>query len=116
MSFDGFGPTTAFLRNLGRNNTKEWFHAHYDDYQEHLLEPAMAFVEAIGPTSVPTRITWTCGSGRAERRRGPTDTGSGSRRRRSSWAAGCTCWTSPTSSGTGLPWTTPGRGRNLHAL
>jgi uncharacterized protein (TIGR02453 family) len=49
MSFEGFGPTTTFLRNLGRNNSKEWFHAHYDDYQEHLLEPAMAFVEAIGP-------------------------------------------------------------------
>ena len=49
MSFEGFGQTTTFLRNLGRNNSKEWFHAHYDDYQEHLLEPAMAFVEAIGP-------------------------------------------------------------------
>src|SRR2546430_16146666 len=49
MSFEGFGPTTTSLRSLGRNNSKEWFHAHYDDYQEHLLEPAMAFVEAIGP-------------------------------------------------------------------
>src|SRR5205809_854739 len=49
MSFEGFGPTTTFLKDLGRNNSKEWFHDHYDDYQEHLLEPAMAFVEAIGP-------------------------------------------------------------------
>ena len=49
MSFQGFGKTTTFLRDLGRNNSKEWFHAHYDDYQERLLEPAMAFVEAIGP-------------------------------------------------------------------
>src|SRR5256885_16534135 len=49
MSFQGFGKTTTFLRDLGRNNSKEWFHTHYDDYQERLLEPAMAFVEAIGP-------------------------------------------------------------------
>jgi len=49
MTFEGFGTTTTFLKDLGRHNSKEWFHDHYDDYQEHLLEPAMAFVEAIGP-------------------------------------------------------------------
>jgi len=49
MTFEGFGATTTFLKDLGRHNSKEWFHDHYDDYQEQLLEPALAFVEAIGP-------------------------------------------------------------------
>jgi uncharacterized protein (TIGR02453 family) len=53
MAFERFGTTTTFLKDLGRNNSrnnsKEWFHDHYDAYQENLLEPAMAFVEAIGP-------------------------------------------------------------------
>ena len=41
--------TTTFLKDLRAHNSKEWFHDHYDDYQVHLLEPAIAFVKAIGP-------------------------------------------------------------------
>jgi uncharacterized protein (TIGR02453 family) len=50
MAFSGFGdPTFRFLRDLGRNNDKAWFQAHRAAYEEDLLEPAMAFIEAIGP-------------------------------------------------------------------
>jgi uncharacterized protein (TIGR02453 family) len=49
MAFDGF-PQDAlrFLRELGEHNTREWFQAHRDDYEELLLEPARDFVVAIG--------------------------------------------------------------------
>jgi uncharacterized protein (DUF2461 family) len=48
--FNGFGTNTRkFLRDLGRNNDKAWFDAHRDDYEAHYLEPAKAFVEAVGP-------------------------------------------------------------------
>jgi len=48
--FDGFGPkTTKFLRDLGRNNEKAWFDAHRAEYEAYYLEPAKAFVEAVGP-------------------------------------------------------------------
>lgn len=48
--FAGFGPKTKkFLRELGRNNDKAWFDAHRSEYEAHYLEPAKAFVEAVGP-------------------------------------------------------------------
>jgi uncharacterized protein (TIGR02453 family) len=50
MAFSGFGDATfRFMRDLGRNNDKAWFQAHRTAYEEDLLEPAMAFIEAIGP-------------------------------------------------------------------
>jgi len=50
MAFSGFGDATfRFMRDLGRNNDKAWFQAHRAAYEEDLLEPAMAFIEAIGP-------------------------------------------------------------------
>ena len=50
MAFTGFGdPTFTFLRDLGRNNDKAWFQAHRAAYEDDLLEPAMGFIEAIGP-------------------------------------------------------------------
>jgi uncharacterized protein (TIGR02453 family) len=50
MSFTGFGdPTIRFLKNLGRNNNRDWFQAHRAAYEDDLLEPALAFIEAIGP-------------------------------------------------------------------
>jgi uncharacterized protein (TIGR02453 family) len=49
MSFEGFPPDALrFLRELGENNTREWFHAHRDDYETLLLEPARDFVVAMG--------------------------------------------------------------------
>lgn len=41
--------TLAFLRGLAENNTKAWFEAHRADYQAHYVEPALAFVAALGP-------------------------------------------------------------------
>jgi len=50
MAFTGFGDATfRFLRDLGRHNDKEWFQAHRSAYENDLLEPSMAFIEAIGP-------------------------------------------------------------------
>jgi uncharacterized protein (TIGR02453 family) len=49
MAFAGFAPEAlAFLSDLGRNNRREWFHAHRDEYETLLLEPARDFVEAMG--------------------------------------------------------------------
>jgi uncharacterized protein (TIGR02453 family) len=49
MAFDGFPPgALRFLRELGENNTREWFHAHREDYETLLLEPARDFVIAMG--------------------------------------------------------------------
>ncbi len=47
--FAGFPPQTLeFLRGLGENNDKAWFTAHRADYETHYLEPAKAFVAALG--------------------------------------------------------------------
>ncbi len=49
MAFNGFGDATfRFLRDLERNNDKGWFQAHRSAYEDDLLEPSMAFIEAIG--------------------------------------------------------------------
>jgi uncharacterized protein (TIGR02453 family) len=37
-----------FLRELGENNNREWFHAHRDEYETLLLEPARDFVVETG--------------------------------------------------------------------
>ncbi|MGB5809457.1 MAG: DUF2461 domain-containing protein [Polyangiales bacterium] len=48
--FDGFGPETKkFLRGLGRHNEKAWFDAHRSEYEAYYMEPAKAFIEAVGP-------------------------------------------------------------------
>jgi uncharacterized protein (TIGR02453 family) len=48
--FRGFSKETVeFFRGLKRNNNKDWFEAHREVYQDHVLEPAKAFVVAMGP-------------------------------------------------------------------
>lgn len=48
--FTGFGPKTRkFLRDLGSHNEKKWFDAHRGEYERFYLEPAKAFVTAVGP-------------------------------------------------------------------
>lgn len=37
-----------FLSDLARNNNREWFQAHKEVYQERVLAPTQAFVEALG--------------------------------------------------------------------
>ena len=50
MSFDGFDRgLLRFLTDLRANNERDWFHAHRDEYEALLLEPARDFVEALGP-------------------------------------------------------------------
>jgi uncharacterized protein (TIGR02453 family) len=49
VEFDGFSRgALRFLRELGENNTRDWFHAHRDEYETLLLEPARDFVVAMG--------------------------------------------------------------------
>lgn len=37
----------AFLRDLARNNHREWFHANKGRYEEHVKAPLLALVEDI---------------------------------------------------------------------
>ncbi|HYD00200.1 MAG TPA: DUF2461 family protein, partial [Phycisphaerales bacterium] len=39
----------AFLRNLKKNNTAEWFKDHTADYERHVKAPLLAFIEALQP-------------------------------------------------------------------
>jgi uncharacterized protein (TIGR02453 family) len=45
-----FGPELfSFLADLRANNDRDWFAANRDRYEEHLLEPALAFINAFAP-------------------------------------------------------------------
>src|SRR6266567_1877273 len=47
-AFTGFTPECpAFFRNLAANNTKPWFEAHRQEYEEYLLEPLKALVTEL---------------------------------------------------------------------
>jgi uncharacterized protein (TIGR02453 family) len=47
--FKGFSKETlSFFRRLKRNNNKAWFDSHKGEYQQYVLEPAKAFVVALG--------------------------------------------------------------------
>jgi uncharacterized protein (TIGR02453 family) len=49
MPFLGFGEDTlGFLAELSRNDDRAWFEAHQSQYRSAVLEPAQAFVEALG--------------------------------------------------------------------
>jgi uncharacterized protein (TIGR02453 family) len=39
----------SFLRKLKRNNRREWFQEHKDEYLEHVRDPFLRFIEDIGP-------------------------------------------------------------------
>jgi uncharacterized protein (TIGR02453 family) len=39
--------TLRFLRALKRNNRREWFNAHRDDYEQHVRQPMTAVVERL---------------------------------------------------------------------
>ena len=40
--------TLKFLRALKRNNDREWFKAHKDDYETHVRGPMLAIIERLG--------------------------------------------------------------------
>jgi uncharacterized protein (TIGR02453 family) len=45
-----FGPELfSFLAELRANNTREWFAANKHRYEQHVLEPALAFIDAFAP-------------------------------------------------------------------
>jgi uncharacterized protein (TIGR02453 family) len=45
-----FGPELfSFLTDLRANNNREWFQANKHRYEEQLLEPALAFIDAFAP-------------------------------------------------------------------
>jgi uncharacterized protein (TIGR02453 family) len=45
-----FGPELfSFLSDLRANNNREWFAANKDRYEDHLLEPALDFINAFAP-------------------------------------------------------------------
>ncbi len=48
-SFSGFPrQAVSFLRQLAKNNDREWFAAHKAEYEAAVMEPARAFVKAMG--------------------------------------------------------------------
>jgi uncharacterized protein (TIGR02453 family) len=49
QEFSGFPRQgLQFLADLGKNNNRDWFEAHKGDYRSYVLEPAQAFVFALG--------------------------------------------------------------------
>ncbi|MBU0720622.1 DUF2461 domain-containing protein [bacterium] len=49
MEFKGFSKKTlTFLRTIRKNNNKEWFEAHKNEYEELILNPSRAFVVEMG--------------------------------------------------------------------
>ena len=49
-AFTGFGNgSQRFFRDLAVNNNKTWFQENHGRYERELLEPAVAFVSALGP-------------------------------------------------------------------
>jgi len=40
--------TIGFLKSIQKNNNKEWFDEHKDEYTKFILEPSRAFVEEMG--------------------------------------------------------------------
>ena len=49
MLFRGFSESAVrFLAELSRNNDRAWFETHRDDFESALIDPAKAFVEALG--------------------------------------------------------------------
>ena len=49
MEFKGFSKKTLpFLESIRKNNNKEWFESHRDEYEKYILQPSRAFVEEFG--------------------------------------------------------------------
>lgn len=49
MSFNGFSKKTLpFLKAIKKNNNKEWFEEHRDEYNNYILNPSRAFVDEFG--------------------------------------------------------------------
>jgi len=57
LKFQGFSKETPkFFKDLKKNNTKKWFQTHKQDYETFVMQPARAFVMAMGDklrTTIP---------------------------------------------------------------
>ena len=50
MAFEGFPKASLrFYRSIARHNDRTWFEAHRADYDRHVVAPAAAFIEQLGP-------------------------------------------------------------------
>ena len=50
MAFQGFPKTCfPFLRQLQKNNNREWFNANKQRYEDSIRTPALSLIEHIGP-------------------------------------------------------------------
>ena len=47
--------TLRFLRALKRNNRREWFNGHRDDYEAYVRQPMTAIVERLAERSIHAR-------------------------------------------------------------
>ncbi|XZE19307.1 DUF2461 domain-containing protein [Pirellulaceae bacterium SH449] len=48
MEFNGFPKSTlTFLASLAKNNRRDWFAEHKQEYEESILQPSLAFISAI---------------------------------------------------------------------
>jgi uncharacterized protein (TIGR02453 family) len=48
VEFQGFNGALSFLKEIRKNNNKEWFEAHRDEYEKVILNPSKAFVVEMG--------------------------------------------------------------------
>ncbi len=48
MEFNGFKKALEFLGSIRKNNSKEYFEAHRDEYEQYILNPSKAFVVEMG--------------------------------------------------------------------
>lgn len=48
VEFSGFKKALPFLESIRKNNSKEYFEAHRDEYEQYILNPSKAFVVEMG--------------------------------------------------------------------
>ena len=49
QDFPGFPKESSlFFKKLAKNNNREWFNAHKEDYEQHVVGPMMEFIVAMG--------------------------------------------------------------------
>ncbi|OHE12362.1 MAG: TIGR02453 family protein, partial [Sulfurimonas sp. RIFOXYC2_FULL_36_7] len=48
MEFNGFKKALQFLESIRKNNSKGYFEAHRDEYEQYILNPSKAFVVEMG--------------------------------------------------------------------
>jgi uncharacterized protein (TIGR02453 family) len=48
VEFNGFKKALEFLGSIRKNNSKEYFEAHRDEYEQYILNPSKAFVVEMG--------------------------------------------------------------------